>query len=136
MRFMLLMIPAGYPAAAPTALPSAEMIAKMMKFNEDLAAAGVLLGLDGLHPPAAAVRVKFSGAGKRPTIVDGPFSEAKEALGGYWMLQVKSRAEAIEWASRAPAEAGDTIEIRQVQEMSDFPELPPISPELQKAAAR
>jgi hypothetical protein len=132
MRFALFMIPAGYNDAAATVLPSPESIEKMMKYNEELAKAGVLLGLDGLHPPSSGTRVKFAGAGKRPAIVDGPFTETKEAVGGYWMLQVKSRAEAIEWASRTPAEAGDIIEIRQIYEMSDFPEVPPISPELAK----
>jgi len=125
MRFMMLMIPRGYQHAAPGAMPSAEQIAAMMKYNESLTKAGVLLALDGLHPPAAGARVSFSGG--KPTVTDGPFSEAKEAIGGYWMIQVKSKAEAIEWASRCPASDNEVIEIRQVQEMSDFP------PELQQA---
>jgi hypothetical protein len=123
MRFMMLMIPKGYEQAAPGAMPRAEQIAAMMKYNESLTKAGVLLALDGLHPPAAGARVSFS-AGK-PTVSDGPFSEAKEVIGGYWMIQVKSKAEAIEWASRCPASDNEVIEVRQVQEMSDFP------PELQ-----
>lgn len=126
MRFMMLMIPKGYEQAAPGAMPSAEQIAAMMKYNEALTKAGVLLALDGLHPPAAGARVSFSGG--KPTVIDGPFSEAKEVIGGYWMIQVKSKAEAVEWASRCPASDNEVIEIRQVQEMSDFP------PELQRAA--
>lgn len=132
MRFMMLMIPKGYEKAEPTAMPTAEMIAEMMKYNESLTKAGVLLALEGLHPPSKAVRVKFSG--RKPTVVDGPFAEAKEAIGGYWLLQVKSKEEAVEWASRCPAGDGDVIELRQVQDLSDFPQedLPAISPELRK----
>jgi hypothetical protein len=81
--------------------------------------AGVLLALDGLHPPSMGARVSF--AGGKPKVTDGPFTEAKEVLGGYWMIQVKSKAEAIEWASRCPAGDNEVIEIRQVQELSDFP---------------
>ena len=72
----------------------------MMKYNEELQKAGVLLALDGLHPPSMGARVSFSGG--KPTVTDGPFAEAKEVLGGYWMIQVKSKEEAIEWASRCP----------------------------------
>ncbi len=92
----------------------------MAKYNESLTKAGVLLSLDGLFPPSAGARVKF--AGGKPTVTDGPFAEAKEVFGGYWMIQVKSRAEAIEWAKRAPMQDGDVIEVRQVHEMSDFPQ--------------
>jgi hypothetical protein len=116
---MMLMIPKGYEQAAPGAMPSAEQIAAMMKYNEALTKAGVLLALDGLHPPVTGARVSFSGG--KPTVTDGPFIEAKEVIGGYWMIQVKSKAEAIEWASRCPASDNEVIEIRQVQEMSDFP---------------
>lgn len=133
MRFMMMMIPQGYQSAAPAAQPTAEMIATMMKYNEDLAKAGVLLALDGLYPPSTAVRLHFSGEGK-PRITDGPFAEAKEAVGGYWILQVKSKEEAVEWASRCPAWAGDTIEVRQIQDMSDLPNVPEISPELKKSS--
>jgi hypothetical protein len=119
---MLLMIPKGYERAAPGAIPSAEHIAAMMKYNEALTRAGVLLALDGLHPPSTGARVSFSGG--KPTVTDGPFSEAKEVIGGYWMIQVKSKAEAIEWASRCPAKDNEVIEVRQVQEMSDFPPEP------------
>ena len=119
MRFMLLVIPAGYTTAAPDTVPSADAVEKMMRFNESLQQAGVLLALDGLHPPSSGARVYFdTGA---PVVVDGPFAEAKEVLGGYFMLQVKSRAEAVEWARRCPLNKGDILEVRQVQEMEDFP---------------
>jgi hypothetical protein len=126
MRFMLLVIPKGYDTAAPGTLPPAELVEKMSRFNASLTKSGVLLQLDGLHPPSAGARVSF--AGGKPTVKDGPFAEAKEVLGGYWMIQVKSQAEAIEWARRAPMPDGDVIEVRQVQEMADF------TPELQKAS--
>jgi hypothetical protein len=127
MRFMMLMIPKGYETAAPGTMPEADRVAEMMKYNEALQKAGVLLALDGLHPPSAGARVTFPGG--KPKVIDGPFSEAKEVLGGYWMIQVRSREEAIEWAKRCPASENETIEVRQVQEMSDFP------PDVQKAAA-
>jgi hypothetical protein len=119
MRFMMLMIPKGYENAAPGAMPDASAVAAMMKYNESLQQAGVLLALDGLHPPATGARVSFSEG--KATVTDGPFTEAKEVLGGYWMIQVNSRAEAIEWASRCPASDNEVIEVRQVQEFSDFP---------------
>jgi len=119
MRFMMLMIPKGYEDAAPGTVPDAKAVAAMMKYNESLQQAGVLLGLDGLHPPSMGARVTFHGG--KPKVTDGPFAEAKEVLGGYWMIQVKSREEAIEWATRCPAGENETIEIRQVQEFSDFP---------------
>jgi hypothetical protein len=120
MRFMLLMIPRGYAQAAPGTLPEAAAVARMMAYNRELQQAGVLLGLDGLHPPSMGARVSFEGG--RPTVTDGPFAEAREALGGYWMLDVASRDEAIEWARRCPAGPNEVIEVRQVQEMADFPE--------------
>jgi predicted lactoylglutathione lyase len=124
---MMLMIPKGYETAAPGTMPSAEAVAAMMKYNEELQKAGVLISLDGLHPPSTGARISFA-AGK-PTVTDGPFAEAKEVLGGYWMIRVNSREEAIEWAKRCPGSINETIEVRQVQEMSDF------TPEVQKAAA-
>lgn len=127
MRFMMLMIPKGYETAAPGTVPEAEAVAAMMKYNEDLQKAGILRGLEGLHPPSMGARVSFSGG--RPQVTDGPFIEAKEVLGGYWMIEVGSKQEAIEWASRCPASDNEVIEIRQVQEMSDFP------PDVQEAAA-
>ena len=119
MRFMMLMIPKGYESAAAGTLPSAEAVAAMMKYNEALQKAGVLLALDGLHPPSMGARVSF--AGGKPKVSDGPFAEAKEVLGGYWMIDVKSKEEAIAWASRCPAGDNEIIEVRQVQEMGEFP---------------
>ena len=119
MRFMMLMIPKGYESAAAGTLPSADAVAAMMKYNEALQKAGVLLALDGLHPPSMGARVSF--AGGKPKVSDGPFAEAKEVLGGYWMIEVKSKEEAIAWASRCPAGDNEVIEVRQVQEMGDFP---------------
>ena len=119
MRFMMLMIPKGYEKAEPGAMPDAKAVAAMMKYTESLQKAGVLLALDGLHPPSMGARVSFSGG--KPNVTDGPFTEAKEVLGGYWMIQVKSKEEAVEWASRCPASDNEVIEVRQVQEFSDFP---------------
>jgi len=127
MRFMMLMIPKGYEQAAPGTVPDAKAVEAMMKYNESLQQAGVLLALDGLHPPSMGARVSFPGG--KPKVIDGPFAEAKEVLGGYWMIDVKSREEAIEWAKRCPGSENETIEVRQVQEMSDFP------PDVQQAAA-
>jgi len=120
MRFMVLMIPDVYRRPVPPDfLPPSDAIEKMGRFNEELRKAGVLLALDGLQPPQMAVRVSFAAAGK-PKVTDGPFPETKEALGGYWMLQVKSREEAIEWARRCPAAPGDVLEVRQVFDPADF----------------
>jgi hypothetical protein len=119
MRFMMLMIPKGYEKAAPGATPDAKAVAAMMKYNESLQKAGVLLALDGLHPPSMGARGTFSGG--KPKVIDGLFTEVKEVIGGYWMIQVKSKEEAVEWASRCPASDREVIELRQVQEMSDFP---------------
>ncbi len=128
MRFMMLMIPKGYEKADPGAMPDAKAVEAMMKYNETLQKAGVLLALDGLHPPSAGARVSFHGG--KPTVTDGPFTEAKEVVGGYWMIQVKSKQEAIEWASRCPASDNEVIEIRQVQDFSEFPA------DVQEAAAK
>ena len=125
MRFMLLMIPKGYETAKPDTMPDPKAVAAMMKYNESLQKAGVLLGLDGLHPLSAGARVSFSGG--RAKVMDGPFVETKEVVGGYWMLQVKSKEEAIDWASRCPASDNEVIEVRQVQEFADF------TPEVQEA---
>jgi hypothetical protein len=119
MRFMMLMIPKNYEKAEPDAMPSAEAVAAMMKYNESLQKAGVLLALDGLRPPSTGARVSFPGG--KPKVIDGPFAEAKETLGGYWMIQVKSREEAIEWATRVPGNDDCVVEVRQVQEVSEFP---------------
>jgi hypothetical protein len=125
MRFMMFMIPN---VREEDWMPSAEAVAAMSKYNESLTKAGVLLSLDGLQPPSKGARVSFSGG--KPRTIDGPFTEAKEMIGGYWMIQVKSKAEAVEWASRCPAADGDVIEVRQVFELSDFP------PDVQRAAGR
>src|SRR5215831_13837701 len=93
MRFMMLMIPKGYEQAKPGTMPDAKAVSAMMKYNQELQKAGVLLTLEGLHPPSMGARVSFSGG--KPKVTDGPFAEAKEVLGGYWMIQVKSKAEAI-----------------------------------------
>jgi hypothetical protein len=101
-------------------------VAAMMKYNEALKEAGVLLALDGLHPPSTGARVSFKSG--KPTVIDGPFAESKEVVGGYWMIQVNSRQAALEWASRCPALDNEVIEVRQVFEMTDFP------PDVRKAA--
>ena len=127
MRFMMLMIPLGYESAPPDVQLDPERFAAMMRYNEALKDAGVLITLDGLHPPSMGARVSF--AGGKPAVTDGPFAEAKEVLGGYWMIEVASRNEAIAWARQCPASENEIIEIRQVQEMADFSE------EVQQAAA-
>ncbi len=120
MRFMMLMIPKGYESAPPGVDLDPEAVARMMKYNEELQKAGILLALDGLHPPSSGARVSFKGG--IPIVTDGPFTEAKEVLGGYWMIEVNSREEAIAWAKRCPAGDNEVIEVRQVQEMSDYSE--------------
>ena len=127
MRFMLLVIPKGYEKAAADAVPDAAAVERMMKFNEEMVKAGIVLSMDGLHPPSSGARVSFQGG--KPEVTDGPFAEAKECVGGYWMIQVKSQEEAIEWAKRAPMGDNEIIEVRRVQEMEDFP------PDVQAAIA-
>ena len=127
MRFMMLMIPKGYETAGPEIDLDPARVAEMMKYNEALKEAGVLITLDGLHPPSTGARVTFVGG--KPLVTDGPFAEAKEVLGGYWMIDVASREEAIAWATRCPASENEIVEVRRVQEMEDF------SPEVQEAAA-
>ena len=112
MRFMMLMIPKGYEQAKPGTMPDAKKVSAMMKYNEELQKAGVLLALDGLHPPSAGARVSFSGG--KPRVIDGPFPEAKEVIGGYWMIKVNSKQEAIDWATRCPGSDNEVIEIGQV----------------------
>ncbi len=119
MRFMMLMYPGIGPDASEWE-PSAEDVGAMTKYNEELTKAGVLLSLDGLRPPADGARVRFGGG--TPAVTDGPFSEAKEVVGGYWLIQAASKEEAVEWASRCPGADGDFIEVRRVYEMEDFPE--------------
>jgi len=99
--------------------PSAEAVSRMMAYNEELANAGALIALDGLRPMSFGGRVSF--ADGKPTTIDGPFVEAKEVIGGYWIINVASKEEAMRWAERVPADQGDVIEVRQIFEMEDFP---------------
>src|ERR1700751_1223067 len=126
MRFM--MIVKATKESEAGAMPSEKLLAAMGKYNEELMKAGVLLDLSGLQPSSKGARVKFSG-GKR-TVIDGPFAEAKELIAGYWLIQVKSREEAIEWAKRVPAPHGEgaegEIELRQLFELEDFAPSPAI----------
>jgi hypothetical protein len=120
MRFMMMVIPKGYESAAPDAVPSAETAAKMMEYNKALQKAGVVLALDGLFPPSTGARISYVNG--KATVTDGSFPAAKEVIGAYWIIQVRSRQEAIEWAKRAPMSDNEVIEVRQIQEMPDFPE--------------
>ena len=117
MRFLMIMYPDR--AAETTAVPDAKAVEEMMQYNEELAKAGVLISLDGLHPSSKGARVSFPGG--KPKVSDGPFTEAKEIVGGFWMLKVKSKEEAVEWAKRVPRTGTNFVELRQVFEMSDFP---------------
>jgi hypothetical protein len=126
MRFMVLMYPGEQ--AESGALPDEQAMAAMMKFNEELASAGVMLQGDGLQPSSKGARITFSGG--KPRVTDGPFAESKELLGGFWMIDVKSKDEAIELFKRCPAQDAERLEIRQVFEMSDFG----IGPESELAA--
>ena len=123
MRFMMFMLPNIDPADW---MPSdAEAVAEMTRYNQSLQQAGVLLALDGLHSQSEGIRVEFA-SGKR-TVTDGPFTEAKEMIGGYWIIDVKSKEEAVEWAKRCPA-GHCAIEVRQIFELAEFP------PDVQEAA--
>jgi hypothetical protein len=122
MRFMLFVY-SGETDRGPTL----DLVEAMNRYSEELAKAGALLALDGLHPPSAATRLTFSPGGDRPTVTDGPFTEAKEFVGGYWIIQARSKEEAVELASRAPIADG-TIEVRQIAEGSDYP------PEIEEAS--
>src|SRR3954467_15152924 len=116
MRFMVL-VKANKDSEAGV-MPSREILAAMGKFNEELVKAGVMLAGEGLHPSSKGARVKFSG-GKR-TVTDGPFAETKELIAGFWLWQVKSKEEAVEWLKRAPFDGGTEIELRQIFEAEDF----------------
>lgn len=124
MRFMMIVKPPPY-----TGLPAPEQLAAMGRYNDELQRAGVLLDLNGLAAPDKGARVKFSGA--KRTVVDGPFVEAKELIGGYWIIQVRSKEEAVEWAKRIPfsteVHPGEEVEVelRQIMELEDLP----VSPE-------
>src|SRR5437667_7306613 len=118
MRFMLI-IKADTNTEAGV-LPSKELVAAMDEFNEKMVKAGVLLAAEGLHPSSKGARITFHGGGKR-TVTDGPFTEAKELIAGFWLIQVKSKEEAIEWASRCPAEDGEGVEAQQEHQQADVP---------------
>ncbi len=125
MRFMMFM----YPEIADEDWnPSAEDVAEMSRYNEELRKAGMLLSLDGLRPPSEGVRVKFDSAGGK-TITDGPFTEAREVVGGYWLIEARDRDEAVEWASRVPGR-DCTVEVRRIFELEEFSE------DAQEAVAR
>lgn len=119
MRFMIMVL-VSKEADAAGRIPTGEEFAEMGKYQEELVKAGVLLAGEGLRPTALGARVKFGGRGKRPQVVDGPFAESKEVVAGFSLLQVRSKAEAVEWASRAPFPEGTQLEIRQVFEDEDF----------------
>ena len=125
MRFLVFMIPRVYQPQKhdkktdANFTPDAEMMAKMGQFNEELRKSGALLSLDGLQPLTTGARLAFTGG--KASLTDGPSVEAKEVIGGYWLLQAQSKQQVIEWMKRCPALDGDVIEIRQVFELSDFP---------------
>ena len=130
MRFMILVMADEQSEAG--VMPSKELLEEMGKYNEELVKAGVMLAGEGLHPSSKGARVKFSGS--QPTVTDGPFTEAKELIAGYWLWQVKSKDEAIEWVKRAPFGGGAEIEIRQVFETDDFGD--EMTPELREQEER
>jgi hypothetical protein len=115
MRFMVIV--KGNPESEAGKMPPPETFEEMGKFNEEMAKAGVMLAAEGLHPSAKGARIRFDG--KERTVIDGPFTEAKELVGGFWIIQVKSKDEAIEWMKRSPFQEGE-IEIRQVFETEEF----------------
>jgi hypothetical protein len=119
MRFMMIMFPKGYENTKPGTVPDLKDIETMRAYNEQLHKAGVLLALDGLTPPSMGARVTFKDG--KSKVTDGPFTESKEVVGGFWIIQVKSREEALEWASRIPGKDTDMVEVRRLFEMSDFP---------------
>lgn len=118
MRFMVLMYPSE--KAEQGAMPDAKAVGEMMKFNEALAKAGALVALDGLHPSSKGARITWDKGGK-PIVTDGPFTETHEVVGGYWIIQVQSKDEAIEWCKRIPSADARKVELRQIFEMTDFP---------------
>ena len=129
MRFMMIMFPKDYENTKPGWVPDLKAMEAMGKYNEQLGKAGVLLALDGLTPPSTmSARVTFKGG--KSKVTDGPFPEAKEVVGGYWIIQVKSREEALEWASRIPGSDNEMVEVRRMFEITDFD--PEIQIEIQK----
>ena len=130
MRFMVL-VKATKDSEAGV-MPSQELLAAMGKYNEELVKAGVMLAGEGLQPSSKGARVRFSGS--KRTVIDGPFAETKELVAGFWLWQVKSKEEAIEWLKRAPFDGGTEIELRLVFEMEDFGEA--MTPELREQEDR
>jgi hypothetical protein len=130
MRFMCI-VPANRESEAGV-LPDQKILTDMMKFNEEMAKAGVMLAGEGLHPTSKGARIRFSGG--KTTVVDGPFTESKELIAGFWLIQVTSKEEAVAWMRRAPFEDGTVLEIRQVFEAEDFG--PALTPELREQEAR
>jgi hypothetical protein len=130
MRFMVL-VPGDSQSEAGQ-MPSTELLGAMTKYNEELVKAGVMLGGEGLHPTSKGARVRFDGSER--TVIDGPFTEAKEIVAGYWLWQCASHDEAIEWLKRAPFDGGTEIEVRQVFEAEDFGDA--LTPELREAEER
>lgn len=130
MRFMVIV--KASPESEAGILPGTEILTAMGKYNEELAKAGVILAMEGLQPSSKGVRVKFSGANR--TVTDGPFTETKELIAGFWLWQVRSKEEAIEWLKRAPFDGGTEIELRQVFEAEDFGES--FTPELREQEQR
>jgi hypothetical protein len=127
MRFMM-MLPAPVDVLENWQ-PTKEVVGAMRKFSDDMRKAGVLLSAEGLHPTSKGTRIRVSGG--RRTVTDGPFAEAKEVIAGFWMIQVKSKDEAVEWANRCPLGENGLIEVRQVFEAHDFP--PDLQPKSAKA---
>jgi len=130
MRFMVL-VP-GNPESEAGEMPATEMLRTMTKYNEELVKAGVMLAGEGLHPTSKAAKVRFNG--RERTVIDGPFTEAKEIVAGYWIWECASREEAIEWLKRAPFDGGVEIELRPIFEADDFGEQ--LTPELRAANER
>ena len=129
MRFMMITFPKSYENAKPGTVPDLKAMEVMGKYNEQLQKAGVLLALDGLTPPSTmSARVTFKGG--KSKVTDGPFPEAKEVVGGYWIIQVKSCEEALEWASRIPGSDNEMVEVRRMFDLTDFD--PEVQKEIQK----
>jgi hypothetical protein len=127
----MVLVPASEESEAGV-MPSEEMLAAMGKYNEEMVKAGVMLAGEGLQPTSKGARVKFDG--KEPTVTDGPFTEAKELIAGYWLIQAKSKDEALEWVKRAPFDGGVELEVRQVFETEDFGD--ELTPELREQEER
>ena len=132
MRFMMLMIPLGYETAPPDVKLDPERMRAMMKYNESLKDAGILIALDGLHPTSKGARIKYSGGA--PVVTEGPFPVTGDLVCGFWLIEVGSKDEAIQWMKRAPFDGGAEIEIRQVFSAEDFGEA--LTPELREQEER